>query len=51
MVLEQIGEFRSELWFLGNFGLGKSRAMEATKTSYRIIIIKLYESMYGYRGI
>ena len=28
------GEFRKELGFLGNFGLGKSYTMEAPKTQY-----------------
>ena len=34
MVLEWVGEFRSELGIFGNFGLEKSCAMEATKTLY-----------------
>ena len=34
MVMDKFGEFRSDLGKLGNFGLGKSRAMEATKTLY-----------------
>ena len=32
--MDHIEEFRSELGFLGNFGLGKSYAMEAPKTLY-----------------
>ena len=34
--LESSGEFRKELRFLGNFGLGKSYVMEAPEAEYRI---------------
>ena len=33
-ILENFGEFRSDLGKLGNFGLRKSNAMEATQIVY-----------------
>ena len=43
MVLEDIGEFRSELGIFGNFGLEKSCAMEATKTLYELNYLDIWK--------
>ena len=50
MVLEQIGEFRSELGIFGNFGLVKSCAMEDTKSMYELNECEIWKEAWIYRS-
>ena len=46
--MERSGEFREELGFLGNFGLGKSCEMEDPKTLYDLNEFVIWKYLWAY---